>query len=165
MGITSNIDFADLNDRFNRLIVEIDAQIVDMLHRIGQEAVAAAKNVPSDIGFKDQTGNLRSSIGYIIFKDGVPLETFFNKVKNGTEGVKTGEKFAEEVGKGHKEGYLLVVVAGMNYAIYVESKGRDVLTTGELTAKKELARHQADMVKNVRDAIKILFKEFGLPTI
>lgn len=163
MGITSNIDFADLTDRFERLLIEVDAQILEMLHRIGQEAVTAARNVPENVGFKDQTGNLRSSIGYVIFKDGVEIESFFNQVKDGTEGVKTGKKLADDIGKEHTEGYTLVVVAGMNYAIYVESKGRDVLTTGELTAKKGLVKQQADMVKNVQEAIKILFKEFGIP--
>jgi len=42
----------------------------------------------------------------------------------------------------------------MNYAAYVESKGRDVLTSAETEAGKLLEKHMADMVANIQDAFR-----------
>ena len=61
---------------------------------------------------------------------------------------------AQEVGSSHKEGYTLVVVAGMNYAVHVESKGRDVLTSAEKQAEKLIARELADLITNIKNAFK-----------
>ncbi|MGV4578106.1 hypothetical protein ACQ1R5_10635 [Ornithobacterium rhinotracheale] len=40
----------------------------------------------------------------------------------------------------YPRGYVLVVVAGMNYALYVESKGYNVLSTAEQLAEREVPR-------------------------
>ena len=42
----------------------------------------------------------------------------------------------------------------MNYAVYVESKGRDVLTSAEKEAEKLIARELADLITNVQQAFK-----------
>ncbi len=165
MGITSNANafIAELDRRFRLLLIEVDEQILEMLHRIGTEAVNVAKTIPPERGFTDQSGNLRSSIGYVIFKNGKAVETFFEQVKGGKEGVDKGRQLANQVGKKYSdEDYALVVVAGMNYAVYVESKGRDVLASGEATAYQSYERESADMVKNVKEAIRILFEQFGI---
>jgi hypothetical protein len=44
-------------------------------------------------------------------------------------------------------------VAGMSYAVYVESTGRDVLTSTETLAKKELPKLINDLVDSINKAI------------
>lgn len=163
MGINSNInDFiSDMESCFRAVCEEVDYQIIEMLCSIGEEAVSTAKTIPKERGFKDHSGNLRSSIGYAVFKDGKQVTDYFNQVEDGKEGVEKGKEFVEQIGKG-TTGYTLVVVAGMNYAVYVESKGRDVLTSGEIKAKEIMPKHLDDTYKNVKSAMDEFMKKYGL---
>ena len=74
----------------------------------------------------------------------------FEKVKGGDEGIEKGRKLAKEVAGKYPRGFLLVVVAGMEYALYVEANNRDVLTSAEHLAEKELP----GMLKQIYDKIK-----------
>lgn len=102
---------------------------------VGEKAVAYARTLNT---YQDQTGNLRSSVGYAIYYDGKLVERNFEKVKDGDQGVAEGEKHAGKNIPG--SGLALVVVAGMNYAMAVQSRGYDVLDGAEITAEKELKR-------------------------
>ena len=80
----------------------------------------------------DQTGNLRSSVGYVIAhnKNIIQYSTF-NQVMQGSEGVKTGKVYSNN--------YVLIVVAGMNYAEFVEAMdNKDVLASTELWAREQV---------------------------
>ena len=152
MGIKAHFK-GNIDAAFNRFLAAIDEEIIDRLCRIGEEVVTYAKQIPPERGFTDRTGNLRSSIGYVVCKDGQPINLAFEAVKGGHEGVHTGQRLAMEIARQHTEGYTLIVVAGMNYAVHVESKGRDVLTSAEKEAEKLLARELADLVTNVKEAL------------
>lgn len=153
MGISANFNINDIDATFKALLAEVDRQLIESLTRVGEEAVKLAKMIPPERGFKDRTGNLRSSIGYVVFVDGKPVNVDFVAVKDGHAGVIEGQRLALQVGS-KTEGYALVVVAGMNYAVHVESKGRDVLTSAEKFAEKEVAEHLADLVTNIKNAFK-----------
>lgn len=153
MGISANFNINDIDATFKALLAEVDRQLIESLTRVGEEAVELAKMIPPERGFKDRTGNLRSSIGYVVFVDGKPVNVDFVAVKGGHAGVIEGQRLALQVGS-KTEGYALVVVAGMNYAVHVESKGRDVLTSAEKFAEKEVAEHLADLVTNIKNAFK-----------
>lgn len=153
MGITANFK-GNIDATFKALLAEVERQIIESLCRIGEEAVKLAKMIPPKRGFNDQTGNLRSSIGYVVVKDGKPVNVSFGAVKGGHTGVNEGQRLALQIGSKQTEGYALIVVAGMNYAVHVESKGRDVLTSAEKFAEKEIAKELADLVTNVQNAFK-----------
>lgn len=153
MGITANFK-GNIDATFKALLAEVERQIIESLCRIGEEAVKLAKLIPPERGFNDQTGNLRSSIGYVVVKDGKPVNVSFGAVKGGHTGVNEGQRLALQIGSKQTEGYALIVVAGMNYAVHVESKGRDVLTSAEKFAEKEIAKELADLVTNVQNAFK-----------
>lgn len=153
MGITSNFK-GNLDETFRAFLAEVERQIIESLCRVGEEAVKLAKLIPPERGFNDQTGNLRSSIGYVVVKDGKPVNVSFGAVKGGHAGVNEGQRLALQVGSEYTDGYALIVVAGMNYAVHVESKGRDVLTSAEKFAEKEIAKELADLVTNVQNAFK-----------
>lgn len=153
MGIKAQFK-GDISATFGALLQEVERQIIESLCRIGEEAVTLAKSIPPERGFTDRTGNLRSSIGYVVCKDGKPINTAFEAVKGGHSGVHTGQRLATGLAKNYPEGYTLIVVAGMNYAVHVESKGRDVLTSAEKQSEKAIARELADLVTNIKDAFK-----------
>ena len=153
MGLTAQFK-GNIDATFGAFLEEVERQIIESLCRIGEEAVTHAKLVPPERGFTDRTGNLRSSIGYVVCKDGQPINVAFEAVKGGHVGVNTGQRLAMRIAKQYAEGYTLIVVAGMNYAAYVESKGRDVLTSAETEAGKLLEKHMADMVANIQDAFR-----------
>jgi hypothetical protein len=109
---------------------------VSGLQRIGEEFV---NNARSNDTYKDQTGNLRSSIGYVILKDGAQVfGSGFEQVKKGVEGTKSGPALIEDLAIRYARGYVLIVVAGMDYALAVETKGYDVLTASSIVAERDL---------------------------
>ena len=122
-------------ERIHRLTVRA-------LAYLGEQCVKLARDRAPELSWIDRTGNLRSSIGYIITHNGnIVQHSDFQQVKQGSEGTNTGKDFATEIAKRFSNRYVLVVVAGMNYAEYVEAKdNKDVLATPELFANKELPK-------------------------
>jgi len=154
MAIKPNFTQADVQKRFNKFLEVVERRQIDRLKMLGEMCITRAREIPASIGFTDQTGNLRSSIGYTIFNDGVAIHESFEQVKEGAEGVATGRMIAEKIGDRYQgKGLVLVVVAGMNYAIYLEAKGRDVLTSAEQLAQQELPRMLSELVSNINKAL------------
>ena len=60
-------------------------------------------------------------------------------------------KQSPKVGKETK-GVALVVVAGMNYAAYVEARGKNVLSSAEHLAERELPRMLEKLITNIKRA-------------
>ena len=115
-------------------IERIEQLIIYNLSYVGEQCLTEARSTNS---YKDQTGNLRSSIGYIIAKDGrVIRQSDFAVVRKGSEGKSEGEQFARSLASKFPEGIVLIVVAGMNYASYVSAKGYNVLDSAELLADR-----------------------------
>lgn len=152
MGITPGFKESDVRKRFDGFLEAIEAEAITMLKKLGEEAVIHARSLPAEVGFHDQTGNLRSSIGYMIFKDGVPLVEKYQQVTGGAEGVQKGMALAMKVGES-KKGFCLVVTAGMNYALYVESKGRDVLASAESMTRQRFAQQVEQLKNNIKKAM------------
>lgn len=108
--------------------------IVNTFLYVGESCIREARDNGS---YMDQTGNLRSSIGYVVVVDGqIVRKNVVDLVKNGTEGTKEAEAFLERIASEHSTGICLIVVAGMNYASYVEGRGYNVLTSAELLAER-----------------------------
>ena len=108
--------------------------IVNTFLYVGESCIREARDNGS---YMDQTGNLRSSIGYVVVVDGqIVRKNVVDLVKNGTEGTKEAEAFLERLASEHSSGICLIVVAGMNYASYVEGRGYNVLTSAELLAER-----------------------------
>lgn len=149
MGITPRFNPGDVASAFDVLLDYIDTATVAALHAVGEAAVKYAREIPDPDnggnGFKDHTGNLRSSIGYAIYYNGRQIESAYG---DKPEGASQGQKLADQAAKGTR-GYALVVTAGMYYAVYVESKGRDVLTSAEQKAADWLNEHLELIKKKV----------------
>lgn len=112
---------------------KIESAIVTRLQREGEKFVRNARSVNT---YKDQTGNLRSSIGYVILKDGNQISGFFPG--GSTAGQEQGRRTAADAASRHRKGYVLIVVAGMEYAAHVEKTGRDVLSNSATKAEQDI---------------------------
>lgn len=111
---------------------EAERRTIRLLSNIGDECVSEAVNGGN---YTDQTGNLRSSIGYVVAKDGaVVAEGGFWNV-GGEDGQNTGRRVAFERAA-ETTGLALILVAGMDYAQYVADRGFNVLDSAELLAKR-----------------------------
>lgn len=153
MAIKPQFKINDIRKRFDAFLNEVDKAQIEALQVIGEMCVAHAREIPPDIGFKDQTGNLRSSIGYVIYKNGTAIISNYDQVLNGNEGVERGRQLADDVGSQTKS-LTLVVTAGMNYATYVEAKGRDVLSSAELLAQRELPKELKALIDDIKISLK-----------
>lgn len=122
-------------DRYTELQLErLQTALLRTLKYIGETVLNRARSTNS---YKDQTGNLRSSLGYVISVDGrVAYLSNFNVVKQGKDGTEQGAAFAKRLVRKFPKGICLIVVAGMDYAVHVKNKGYDVLDSSELLADK-----------------------------
>lgn len=153
MAIKPQFTKNDIRKRFDAFLEEVEKAQIEALEKLGEECVIHAREIPAEVGFKDQTGNLRSSMGYVIFKNGTAIRSNYVQVLEGNEGMKAGQQLAEQVGSRTK-GIVLVVTAGMNYATYVEAKGRDVLASAELLAQRKLPGILSDFIDDIKLSLK-----------
>ena len=151
MGIEAQFTKEDVQERFDAFLGQIQEKQINALLYLGEKCVAHARSIPKEQGFEDQTGNLRSSIGYAVFVDGVAIHSFYNEVNGGAIGAKAGQELSVKIGE-RTNGVCLVVTAGMNYALYVESRGRDVIASAEQLAERELPRMLEKLVDNIKKA-------------
>lgn len=122
----------------NEIFKDIEERIRPMIRQAVMEAFQMAcmevvNNAKSLNTYQDQTNQLRSSIGYQIYDQGVLITEYFQSDgkgdgTGGAHGVMRGKNVAEEAARQYPEDIVGVVVAGADYALYVESKGYDVLS-------------------------------------
>lgn len=150
MGIKAQFTQEQLKRRFDAFLAMVKKEQIARMQRLGEMCLIEARN---NKGYMMQTGALLSSTGYMIFVDGVALHSQFDAASGAESnaaqnGIKAGQSLAEKVGKNTK-GIALVVVAGMNYAAYVEAKGYNVLSSAEHLAQRELPRMLEKLVQTI----------------
>lgn len=137
MGITLKTSEEAIVADLNAFVEKKHKQIVSMLQYCGESAVKYARENGT---YQNQTTNLRSSIGYLIVQDGreIAVSDFQPIGANGGEGAKSGLDYARQIATDNNKGIVLIVVAGMNYATYVERRGYDVLSGSQFEAERIL---------------------------
>lgn len=128
------IDRHKISKHINRHIDEVKLHIVNQLTYVGEECIRIARQ---NGAYNDITGNLRSSIGYVILNDGMPIKQGQpQQYKNGGDGIKAAETLLQTLRGEFPKGIVLIVCAGMKYAAYVEGiHHKDVLTSAQLAAE------------------------------
>lgn len=163
-----------LKPRFNK--ADIDAELARMKAKVDQviqnEVVAlgfrAANHAREQRGYTDRTGNLVNSTGFIVLKDGVDIFENFVETYRGAEtvkdengqvipknGLEVGRDYAGEIAADFRstKGWVLIVVAGMEYASNVEKEhGRNVLGATELFIKSEWPKMIQRLVTVINNA-------------
>lgn len=152
MGITADFDHKQLEEYLQGVMERLDKVILRNLNYLGMECVRIAKTRNTYI---DRTANLRNSIGYVIVKNGNVVKDYFKNDGRGVDwkptdekGENIGERVAYEIAQRFTDGYALIVVAGMHYAVYVEDVHHlDVLASAELHAHREAPKLIERLVK------------------
>lgn len=104
--------------------------LIQVLQYVGEGFVKEARMfTKKQGGFGDITGNLRSSIGYFIVRDGEVITANLKPSKKGSDrrtGMSVASDFINKIKQNN--GLFLYGVAGMDYAKAVESKGYNVIS-------------------------------------
>lgn len=132
---------AELDAVYNEQIEDMDRQTLDAFKRVLTRALQIQRaKIRVDGGYDDQTGQLRSSTGGIIYRDGKVLHEDFELSPYGTDkapGLKEGrEKAFAELRE--STGWGITLVSGMEYASWVESRSLSVLVDAETEVAKTL---------------------------
>lgn len=141
MGIVSKFDFSQIEKMLEEKSKQLDDNIIRAFRYLGEKCVSEAKTSGS---YQDRTSNLRNSIGFVILRNGSVVDK-----EKGIARDKDNEfdSVISSISNQHSTGYVLAVVAGMNYALYVESKGKDVLVTAEQYAEAKAKEIVARILK------------------
>lgn len=129
----------ELNNLTKKLQEIYDRKSITFLQSVGERVVKKARIAGS---YMDRTANLRNSIGYIIVQYGYVVNSSFDgnispnpkyaNEANSEEAKQSSYKYATRIAATlSKKKTYLIVVAGMNYAKYVEARGYDVLQSSE----------------------------------
>ena len=126
------------------------------LNYLGMLCIKRIRDRSGDESWYDQTGNLRSSIGYAIYSYGrKQIESTFDSVLGSSEGSEKGRKMVKDLASKYSDTYALVVVAAMEYADYVEAiDSKDVLASTEIYAKSEVNRYLEKAIKEAEKEIQ-----------
>lgn len=139
-GFKALFSSAAINKTLQDSLKKWEDKTLQSMAYMGERFVNQARSSGS---YKDRTGNLRSSIGYVVLKDGKIVTNSFSS--EGGKGKSKGAKVAKEIAAKHPDGFVLIGVAGMGYAFHVEKRGLDVITGSEPNSKQ---------LKNMLSAIK-----------
>lgn len=152
MGIEAKFGNGTVVNRVALFQMRVEQAFVMLLKMLGEELVKYAKEQHN---YTDRTGNLTNSIGYAIVKRRNIL--YYGGSDQPGEGVDAMLKTAVEFAAGLSADYSLIVVAGMNYAAYVEAVGYNVILPAELRAKSRVPAELSKLVKKVNSKAKDYF--------
>lgn len=142
MTLIAKFKLADIQAFVKLKLQNGNQAVINAMQYAGETFVRNARiKTAAEGGFNDITGNLRSSIGYIIIQNGKQLFENFEASGTGTDGetgTTKGLEFAQSIGALYNRGLALICVAGMEYAAAVESKGKDVITGSSLLLASQL---------------------------
>ena len=155
MPIKYKSDFDAMFAKLENDLSILDDIVVEALQYVGREAVDYARSIHKGT-FMDRTGNLRSSIGYVIVRDGEIVDiSGFEPERgpegDGEEGAEAGDAYARELASkvpAMLGQTVLIVAAGMSYASYVADRGLDVTAGAKLRAEDILPQLLANQVES-----------------
>lgn len=142
MGIRMTTKLDEIHKVLMKEANRVERLTIRALSYLGEQCVSRVRDREGNKSWYDQSGNLRSSVGYVIAYNGNIIQySDFNQIKQGSEGVSVGKNLAKELVKRYPNDYVLVIVAGMNYAESVERKdNKDVLASTELWAMDQVPK-------------------------
>lgn len=131
MGVELRLK-TDVKKEIDELYKKYREAVRNIFIKAGERAVRQAK---SSHTYKDVTGRLTASIGYGVISDGQLVATGgFGGGEGGDKGLRLLMSLIPS------KGDALIIVAGMEYALYVERKGYVVLDGGTLVIADEIER-------------------------
>lgn len=150
MGITPQFGKGYIAAQVAAFRERVEKATLFQLQYLGEQLVTYAKDQHN---YTDRTGNLTNSIAYAVVKEG-KIVSYGGENQPG-EGADTALKVATDYAASVPNTFSLIVVAGMNYAAFVEAKGYNVILPAELKARtdfpKVIARLQEKASKKAQE--------------
>lgn len=147
-GLTPMWSDREVERWFDYFVDRAEERIYKLLQRAGEEFVKIARKKKS---YQDQTGNLRSSIGYVIVKDGDILTEDYQQSAEGADkqtGIREAKRLVSELAKSYSDGWVLIGVAAMPYAVYVEGIYNLDVVSGASDHTEEWIKKQSRILFN-----------------
>lgn len=135
ISVERNFDMNSIHAYMERRVEERIQEVVAFLRSKGLEYTELAREkIGAKKPYTNRTFNLVSSVGFTIARDGQVVESYFPLYETGVEGQAKGEEVGEREAKelSTKNVVALVLVAGEDYAEYVQDKGFDVTYASSL---------------------------------
>lgn len=138
MKVTVKTSKGSFKDFAADAVADAAGKIIDFLADTGERAV---EDMRLKGGYTDRSGNLRSSTGYVVAVNGETVRSggFTPVSAGGVSGADKGKAYAESLVSRHPDKTVLILVAGMDYAEYVQDKGINVTMSGEMLAERLLS--------------------------
>ena len=152
MGIIQKSGQGSIAKRVAEFQANLEKAAIYMFSYLGEKLAKYAKDNHT---YQDQTGNLTNSIGYAIVVKG-KVKSYGGEIQPG-DGAAEGLKIAQKMAANASSSFSLLIVAGMNYAAYVEAKGYNVILPAELKAKADLPAYMQKLQAMATDKAKIMF--------
>lgn len=152
MGIEPTFGSGVISEAVKEFQKRVEDATVFQLKYLGENLVTYAKAMHN---YTDRTGNLTNSIGYAVVQNSkIVTSGGENQPGEGSENaLSILQKFAEQC----SNSFSLIVVAGMNYAAYVEAKGYNVILPAELKCQTDFPETILKIQKMAKDKAQQLF--------
>lgn len=132
MGITKSFSNGVIKNAVSAFKKKVDNETLFLLQSLGENLVKYARERHN---YTDRSGHLTNSIGYVVvYKSQIVYSGINTNMPLAQKGaLDTAMAMANRL----KDEWALIIVAGMNYAAYVEAKGYNVILPAELRAKSD----------------------------
>lgn len=142
MGLMPQFSQATIVADLQKFANEQESKFIEALAYIGETFVNEARQKRT---YLDETGNLRASIGYSIVKNGRVI-LFKNPGKASEGKIEAAEFVTQKVSEIRQTGIYLIVYAGMEYALWVESRHNLDVLTGSRPTRSEVLNTFKDLL-------------------
>lgn len=143
ISVEANFNMKSIHDYMERQAEQRINEVVDFMRAKGVEYTTMARNKTLATNkYNNITFNLVSSVGFAITRNGAVVESYFPLLETGTEGKAKGEALSARVASelGGTNNIVLVLVAGEDYASYVQNNGKDVISASSTEFESYLLR-------------------------
>lgn len=128
----------------------VEQAAIFLMQYLGEELVKYAKDKHN---YTDRTGNLTNSISYVVVRN---KEIVFGPDQSST-GQAAALQAALKMIDTLPDCISLIIVAGMNYAAYVEAKGYNVILPAELKAKTDFPQAMKKLMDKAKAKANEMF--------
>jgi len=151
MGIKPTFGNGAVTNQTAAFQKRFEKAIIFTLQSLGESLVSYAED---NHNYTDRTGNLTNSIGYVVVQN---KEVIINGIKQYGEAGSAAYKIAIKLASETSATFSLIIVAGMNYAAYVEAKGYNVILPAELKSKTDFPATMQRLMKMAKSKANGMF--------
>lgn len=152
MGITPQFGKDYIAAQVAAFRERVEKATLFQLQYLGEQLATYAKDQHN---YTDRTGNLTNSIAYAVVKEG-KIVSYGGENQPG-EGADAALKVATDYAASVPNTFSLIVVAGMNYAAFVEAKGYNVILPAELKARTDFPKVIAQLQEKASKKAQEMF--------